>query len=170
MLERGQGVPQPVCQCGVVAAAEPTRDEQDARAALAEHERELALAEDRHQWLAHPARPERAECDRDELQAVGELEGHRLLAPDAELRDERTCDALHLVAQRRPGQLAARPVGGDLHDGPLARPVAGVAIETVEDHRASCPDREPGPTDAAEGGSNPNAGTPTDTAAGMPRA
>ena len=127
------------------------RHEQHAGAALAQHERELALAEDRHQRLAHRAGPQRAQRDRDELEAVGELESHRLALEYAE-QEQRCCDPVGVVSQSSPGQLAHRTVGADLHDRPPARPLAGVPVEVVEDHRACS-----------------SAGTARDTAAGIPR-
>ena len=70
VLERRQLRPQPGGHRGVVAAPERAGHEQHAGAALAEHERQLALAEDRHQRLAHGAEAQRGQRDRHEINLV----------------------------------------------------------------------------------------------------
>ena len=78
VLERRQLRPQLAGHRRVVATPEHARNEQHAGAALAQHERQLTLAEDRHQRLAHRTRAQCAQGDRHELEAVRELEGHGL--------------------------------------------------------------------------------------------
>ena len=152
VLERRQGLAQASRHRCVIAAAERVRDEQDTSVALAQHELELALAEDRHERLAHGAGAQRAQRDGHELEAVRELECHRLALEDGE-PEQRRRDPGRLVLQSSPSQFANRSVRPDLDDRSLARSLPGVPVEIVEDHRTSS-----------------SAGTSCDTAAGMPSA
>jgi hypothetical protein len=132
----------------VVTTAERAGHEQDPGTTLAQHERQLALAEDRHQRLAHRAGPQRAQRDRHELEPVGELERNGLTRPHAEPA-QRCRDRVGVVLQSSPGQLAHRSVGADLDYRSLVWSFAGVSVQIAEDHMT---------------------GTVPDTAAGTPRA
>ena len=116
--------------CGVVVAAETVRDEQHPSPGLAQHELELSLPEDRHQWLAHRPDAQRGQHNRHELEPVWQLESHRLAAPDAELEQLRR-DPLGLCLQRAPGELPAAGLG----DCERIRALAGVTVQIVDQHR-----------------------------------
>ena len=106
VLEVSQGRLQAARHREVVVAAERVGDDQHPGGALAEHEMELALAEDRHQRLADGADPERREADCDEFEPIGKLVGDRIARRNPQLQQRRR-GAVGSRVELGPGQLPA---------------------------------------------------------------
>jgi hypothetical protein len=70
---------------GIVEAAEAVRDDQHLRFRQAEHEAQLALAEDDHQRVADGAELQAGEVQHREFPPVRQLERHHVAGPDAAL-------------------------------------------------------------------------------------
>ena len=103
--------------------------EEHARGRAAQAERDLALAEDRHQRAADSAHAQYRERDDNELQRIRQLIGYRLAGMHAETEQERR-RALHAVAEFLPRQRRIAAVAR-LDDGEVERHLSRVPSQKL---------------------------------------
>ena len=116
----------------VIDVAERGRHDQHLGPGEAEHEGELALAEDDHQRVGDRAELEGGEMEHGELPPVGQLEGDDVALADA-APGEADRDAIGQAIEFGVGQAHfGRPVGAGGDDGDLVAEAGDVATEMVE--------------------------------------
>ena len=133
LLEIGQTGADLVDHRGVVEAAERAGHDEQLRLREAEHEAQLALAEDRHQGIEDRTEPGACRVEHEMVPPAGQLYGYDIAAPDPQTGQAQR----HPVGQ--PLQLSERPrcplpAGGLVADHrDIVRPRGGDPVEMVDD-------------------------------------